>query len=193
MEPEVQTRVRSRAVPMLLWTCIATLFCVAISARAERRPRHPPVLERPPPALLSVLGDTPELRVTAVDNVPIAQIPERALLRDPRATTEKGSIVGVWLTPGAHLVHSQFVRNMADGINLSQGNVRLVAAPGRTYMIHPNVRSVRGKAAFEIVDQGTAFPQVCLPGVLDNAQRAQNGERFSPRDVGACLLGPRRR
>ena len=177
------------------WICIGLLCCIAAStARAEqRRPHRPPVLERPPPALLSILGDTPELRVTAVDNVPIAQIPERALLRDPRATTEKGSVVGVWLTPGAHLVHSQFVRNMDDGINLSQGNVRLVAAPGHTYVIHPNVRSVRGKAAFEIVDQGTSYPQVCLPGVLDNERRALTGERFAPRDVAACLRAPRRR
>jgi hypothetical protein len=176
--------------PSLLWFG----FLAAAGAwAANPKPQRPPVLERPPPALLSVLGDTPELRVTAVDNVPIAQIPERALLRDPRATTEKGSVVGVWLTPGAHLVHSQFVRNMEDGINLSQGNVRLVAAPGHTYMIHPNVRTVRGKAAFEILDRGTSFPQACLPGVLDNERRAQTGGRFAPRDIAACLRAPRRR
>lgn len=140
-----------------------------------------------------MLGDSPELRVTAVDNVLIQQIPERALLRDPRATTAKGSVVGVWLTPGAHLVHSQFVRNMDDGINLSQGNVRLVAAAGHTYFIRPNLRSERAKASFEIRDQGPSFPQVCLPGVLDNDRRASSGARFSREDIAACLRRPRRR
>jgi hypothetical protein len=190
MEPVMWMRVRSRAMPMLVWTCIGSL-CIAISVAAAPRPQRPPVLQRPPPALLSVLGDTPELRVTAVDNVPIKQIPERVLLRDPRATTERGSVVGVWLTPGAHLVHSQFVSNMADGINLSQGNVRLVALAGHTYFIHPRIRSERAKASFEIVDRGTSFPQVCLPGVLDNEHRAESGGRFSRQDIEACLRGPR--
>lgn len=176
----------------LLGAGVAVLSAGAASA-ATRKPERPPVLQRPPPALLSVLGDTPELRVTAVDNVPLAQIPDRALLRDPRATTERGSVVGVWLTPGAHLVHSQFVSNMADGINLSQGNVRLVAVAGHTYFIHPNIRSERAKASFDIVDQGTSFPQVCLPGVLDNAERARTGARFSRQDIAACLRGPRLR
>ncbi|MGH8516018.1 MAG: hypothetical protein ACREUE_01025 [Panacagrimonas sp.] len=166
---------------------------MAASSAAEPRPQRPPPLQRPPPALLSVLGDTPELRVTAVDNVPIQQIPERALLRDPRATTAKGSVVGVWLTPGAHLVHSQYVRNMEGGINLSQGNVRLVTAAGHTYLIHPIARSERAKGSFEIVDLGVSYPQVCLPGVLDNARRADSGRRFSRNDVQACLRGERRR
>lgn len=160
---------------------------------AAEPPQPRPPLERPQPALLSIWGDTPELRVTAVDNVPIAQIPERALLRDPNATTAKSSVVGVWLKPGAHLVHSQFTRNMPDGINLSQGNVRVVTAAGHTYLIHPQLRTPRGKASFEIVDLGTGFAQVCLPGVIDNASRAATGRRFSTEDIAACRRGLRRR
>lgn len=187
-----RNRTRRLALPTVLWACVGACY-VAVTSAAQPRPQRPPPLERPPPALLSILGDTPELRVTAVDNVPIAQIPERALLRDPRATTAKGSVVGVWLTPGAHLVHSQFVSNMEGGINLSQGNVRLVAAAGHTYLIHPSVRSERAKASFQIVDQGTSFPQVCLPGVLDNARRAETGARFSRNDFLACQRAPKRR
>ena len=164
-------------------------LCVAASA-ADTHADRPP-LSRPPPALISIWGDTPELRVTAVDNVPIARIPERALLRDPNATAAKYSVVGVWVTPGAHLVHSQFTRNMPDGINLSQGNVRVVTAAGHTYLIHPQLRTTRGKAAFEIVDLGADFPQVCLPGVIDNTKRATRGQRFSAEDIGACRRGRR--
>jgi hypothetical protein len=169
-------------------------FCVVAVAAAETRPARPP-LSRPPPALISIWGDTPELRVTAVDNVPIAQIPERALLRDPNAIAAKYSVVGVWVTPGAHLLHSQFTRNMSDGINLSQGNVRVVTAAGHTYLISPQLRTLRGKAAFEIIDLGTRFPQVCLPGVIDNFKRAASGQRFSGEDIGACRRGrvPQRR
>lgn len=166
--------------------------CLPAVAAAETRPLRPP-LARPQPALISIWGDTPELRVTAVDNVPIAQIPERALLRDPNATAEKFSVVGVWVTPGAHLVHSQFSRNMPDGINLSQGNVRVVVAAGHTYLIHPQLRTARGRASFEALDLGTGFPQVCLPGVIDNATRAATGRRFSGEAVGECRRGLRRR
>lgn len=187
-----RNRTRRLMLPTVLWACVGACY-VAVTSAAQPRPERPPPLQRPPPALLSVLGDTPELRVTAVDNVPIQQIPERALLRDPRATTAKGSVVGVWLTPGAHLVHSQYVRNMDNGINLSQGNVRLVAVAGHTYFIHPTSRSERAKASFSIVDQGPSFPQVCLPGVLDNARRAESGARFSHNDIGACVRSPRRK
>lgn len=182
-----------RAVSTFGLTFIGSL-CAAAVAAADPRPERPP-LSRPQPALISIWGDTPELRVTAVDNVPIAQIPERALLRDPNATAAKYSVVGVWVTPGAHLVHSQFTRNMPDGINLSQGSVRVVTAAGHTYLIHPRLRTSRGKAAFEIVDLGPRFPQVCLPGVIDNFKRETSGQRFSAQDIGACRRGrvlPRR-
>jgi hypothetical protein len=147
----------------------------------------------PRPALVSVLGDTPELRVTAVDNVPVARIPPRALLRDPNAATARAGVVGVWVTPGPHLVHSQFARNMPDGVNLSQGNVRLVAEAGHSYLIHPRVRTPRGKAAFEIVDLGVDYPQACLPGVLDNVALARSGRRFTRDELASCRRDARRR
>lgn len=160
------------------------------------RPRAAAPARQQPPALLSYFGDEPTLKVTAVDNVPWEQLPETSLLKAPNGPAGRAGAIGAWIAPGARLVHSQFVQNINGGVSFVQGNVRLTAISGHTYLMRPVISSNRGKVSFSVIDYGANFPQACLPGAISLAKPAGasvRGMRFTHDEITACLRAARTR
>ncbi|THD05358.1 hypothetical protein B1810_01055 [Panacagrimonas perspica] len=142
------------------------------------------------PALLSIQGDEPGLKVTEVDGVPWENLPESSILRDRNAPIGKLGAVGIWLAPGMHTVHAKFVRNIEGGISFVQGEVWVRAISGHTYMIHPTTTTDRGRVSFSMVDYGVSFLPECLPGAISNAKQksvTNRQVRFVHDDIAACM------
>lgn len=180
-----------RLAGIALLTGAAVLLAGCAAPRAA-----PPVLKRSPPpppptardfALLSTLGEESGIKVTAIDNIPLAQWSAAAAGR--RAPAALPSSLGVWLAPGTHLIHVQYARNIESGISFTQGNLRVSVAAGRTYIVRPFVTTDFGQVSFSLIDHGSAFPQRCLPGALSQATpldaRGRRSE-FGFVDIVAC-------
>lgn len=168
----------------------------APAPRLKERPRAAVPSRPQPPALLSYFGDEPTLKVTAVDNVPWEQLPESSLLKSPNAPAGRSAAIGAWIAPGARLVHSQFVQNIDGGVSFVQGNVRLTAISGHTYLMRPVISSNRGKVSFAAIDYGANFPQSCLPGAISRAKpagAAVRGMRFTHDEITACVRAAKAR
>ncbi len=175
---------------VLLGACAATPVPRQKLKLHRPPPSPPPAVQHLPPATLSRFGDEPELKVSAVDNLPWEQLASGLLLRDPMAPGGDSSAIGVLLVPGVHLIHGKYVRNIEGGVTFVQGSLRLTAQPGHTYMMRPTAGSERGKVSFSMVDYGVAFPTVCLPGAINNAlqpgQKPQQRARFTHDQITRC-------
>lgn len=171
-----------RPVPAGLLAGIALLLgsCAAL----------PP--EPPPPrnstldfALLAGIGDVPRTKVTTVNGRPI----ESVTVRPVDAPAGMSSSAGVWLPPGRHVVHAQYVRNIEAGIAFAQGDLVVHLVAGHTYMIHPIVGSDYEQVRFSIVDYGTAFPATCLPwsiGAAKDPTGRSKSVKFTREEILAC-------
>lgn len=187
---------RSRPVPSALqaavWlTCLAVLSACAPQFQPKIVREPPP---RPQPALLSIQGDAPGLKVTQIDGQPWEKLAEASILRDRNSPAGKLGAVGIWLAPGMHTVHAQFVRNIEGGISFVQGDLPLRAISGHTYMIHPTTTTDRGQVSFSVVDYGVAFRTECLPGAISNLKQpgVKNRQlRFTHEDITACMAATR--
>lgn len=171
----------------------AAVTAVFLIAGCAARPLPPPTKRPPPPptrdfALLSSLGEESGLKITAVDNIPLEQLAASGR-RPANAPAGLHSGMGVWLTPGIHLIHVQYARNIASGISFTQGNLRVAVAPGHTYIVRPGATSDFGAVSFALIDHGTAFPIRCLPWHIGQTTALDaRGRRteFSVVDVLAC-------
>lgn len=191
----VEQRSRRSYSALLAAGLLACLFVLAACVPQQQYQRRP-VREPPPPrapvqpALLSIQGDEPGLKVTEVDGVPWENLPESSILRDVNAPIGKLGAVGIWLAPGMHTVHAKFVRNIEGGISFVQGEIRVRAISGHTYMIHPTTTTDRGRVSFGTVDYGVSFLPQCLPGAISNAKQknvTNRQVRFVHDDIAACM------
>lgn len=162
--------------------CRATAT-TATAAEAALRPD-----DTRPRAAVEPLGDESGIKVTAVDGVPLDKLGATGG-RPANAPVGMHSNMGVWLSPGFHLVHVRFARNTASGISFTQGNLRVAVAAGRTYIVRPVVTSDFGEVSFTLIDHGATFPIPCLPWSISQT-RPTDGRgrraRFTPADILAC-------
>ena len=163
----------------------------AVHAQQQKRPAPPsPRAESVRElALLSILGDEPGIKVTAVDGIPLGQ--GKQVGRKPvNAPPSLISGAGIWLSPGVHLLHVQYARNIGAGISFVQGNIRVTLEAGHTYLVHPSVKSDFGKVAFSLADYGNSFPVTCLPSSISAASQAgANGKpvkKVTRANIRAC-------
>lgn len=150
--------------------------------------------QRPPSSVthhgfLSILADTPGGEVVTVNGFDL-QDRHIAAWRPLDVPAALGPEVGIWLPPGQHVVEVQYVRNIDAGISLSRGQVPFRVAPGRTYIVRPQVASDRGEVSFAVIDHGNGFPTHCLPwSILQSRVRDTRGMR--PGVTGADILACR--
>lgn len=139
-------------------------------------------------ALLSSLGDETGVKVISVDSIPLAK--GGPVSRHPSdAPAGMNSSLGIWLSPGFHLIQVQYVRNIEGGISFTKGEVPLVASAGRTYIAHAAVASDFGQVSFTLIDHGASFPIGCLPWSISMAKPPDaRGKRagFTREDILAC-------
>ncbi|MGQ0619808.1 MAG: hypothetical protein ACT4QA_07820 [Panacagrimonas sp.] len=139
-------------------------------------------------ALLSSLGDEPGLKITVVDDVPFDQ--GSPVGRQPSdEPAGMNSSLGVWLIPGFHLIHVQYVRNIEAGISFTQGDVPFRVLAGHTYMVRPVITTDFGKVSFTVIDYGVSFPIACLPASINKTKQPDaKGKRakFTRDDILAC-------
>lgn len=177
---------------------VCTLLCLSLLAGCAAGPVLQRTFPDPPPrlapALFAFLGDEPGLTVSTVDGVPWQRLADVSVLRDPNVPIGKYRDLGVWLAPGLHVVHAKYFRNIVGGVTFVQGDLRVNARSGHTYMIRPSFASENGKVSFTVIDYGMAFPQACLPGAISNAKQLGQGiryERFAHDEIVRCLQSRR--
>lgn len=170
---------------------VAALACAALLLAGCVAPLPPPPPKRPyvptarDLALLSSLGEESGIKVTAVDGVALDKVGRRPA----NAPAGMNHNLGVWLSPGVHLIHVKFARNIASGISFAQGNLRVSVAAGRTYIVRPYVTTDFGEVSFSLIDHGTAFPLRCLPHSINQTRpKDARGRRapFAAADILAC-------
>jgi hypothetical protein len=152
----------------------------------------PPDVQQPPRrnsmqdfALLAGIGDVPLTKVVMVNGQPIDLAGHRPDDAPPGMTARSG----VWLAPGRHTVHAQFVRNIEGGIAFAQGDLIGTMMAGHTYMVHPVYGADRGVVRFALVDYGRSFPQRCLPtsiGAANDPSGRLKHPQFTTDQILAC-------
>lgn len=188
--------------PRVAWTILlgSTMFLLLSACVPQQQQQHQrqqrslPRLETARElALLSLVGDEPQVKVTAVDGV---QLKGNRVGRFPAdAPPGMNTNAGVWLSPGLHVVHVQYIRNISSGVSFTQGDVSIHVLAGHTYIVHPSVASDFGKVSLSVLDYGTGFPVRCLPWNIGMAKPVgANGKRakFVRADILACRQLPQR-
>lgn len=177
--------------------CVLLLVGTGLSACAPFPPQPSRGLPQAPPApvasisnygFLSTLADTPGAMVVSVNGFDL-QDRHVAAWQPGDAPGGLSRDAGIWLPPGQHVVEIEYVRDIAAGISLTRGQVPFQVAPGRTYIVRPQVRSDFGKVSFTVIDHGTGFPPSCLPWtLLQSRPRDARGSRAGVRgaEVLAC-------
>lgn len=156
------------------------------------RHRPSPVVQDPRGfALLSSLGVVPRLRVTHVDELALASgrltgpVQVGGVTSPAAGSTE----LGVWLTPGFHVIRVEFIRNIEAGISFTRAELPIQVFAGHTYIVQPQVTTDYGRVSFSLADQGRAFPLHCLPGsVLSATRPGPDGIRspYTDSDLQTC-------
>lgn len=184
--------IRPHSVLGLILGSAATLFVLSGCTWPEV-PSHPAAPSKRPAStanhgFLSTLADTPGGAVVTVNGFAL-QDRHVAAWRPANAPATLGPEVGIWLPPGQHVVEVQYVRNIDAGISLTRAQVPFRVAPGRTYIVRPQVASDYDKVSFTVIDHGDGFPARCLPwSILQTRVRDARGKRpgVTDADIQAC-------
>lgn len=173
---------RLAAAGALAGIAILLAGCAAPAPQAHSKSMHDL-------ALLPGLGDEPGAKVSHIDGVALDGGHGTVGLHPSDEPSGMNSSIGVWLSPGRHLIKAQYVRNIVGGISFARGDVSVTLAAGHTYMVHPIVDSDFAKVYFSVVDYGKSFPIRCLPWSISIAKQSNESVkrvRFTHADILAC-------
>lgn len=180
-------------VPSLRCALILVLLCGGLLLGGCATPRKPsPIDTVRDLALVSVLGEETGVKIVAIDGVSLsagARIGRRPI--DAPPGVHDG--IGVWLTPGLHLIQAQFVRDIEGGISFTKVELPVVLTAGRTYIPYAVASSARGQTAMALADHGARFPVNCLPAAINETRpRDARGRRagYTRTDLIACRQRP---
>lgn len=164
--------------------------CVTSPPQQQRHPQRPRIETTRDLALLSSLGDESGVKVTSIDGVPFDGGNGGRMGRHPRdPPVGMNSSMGVWLSPGFHLLQVQDVRNVEGGISFTRGDIPVRVSAGHTYIVQPVLAPDFGKVSFSVIDHGASFPIGCLPwsiGMTKPPDASGKRARFTRADILAC-------